>query len=389
MQHILLIEDEDSLRETLADLLTLEGFRVTMAASGAEGLRLVEEQPPELILCDIMMPGMDGYAVLRKLQLEERTALIPFIFLTAKADPPQVREGMELGADDYLCKPVSKAELLAAIRTRLWKHRQQRERIEHEVEAARQDVVRKLPLELLTPLTGLLSASQLLESADRTLSVSAIRELGRVTRLAAQRLHRMIRRFLLYAELQAASHQPEAQARLRGTSHIPATSLTSALAEHLARQYSRSEDLRLVLDEVEAIMDLTHFSELVAHLVDNALKFSATGSLVHVSLEVLPGGGCELTVRDEGRGITPEQVQQAGAFHQFASDVWAQPGTGLGLALVDQITTLYGGRLDLKGEPGKGTEATVYLPHARRGIEGAGALAPELQRRVAWALGNP
>jgi DNA-binding response OmpR family regulator len=247
MHHILIIEDEDSLRETLTDLLTFEGMRVSAAPNGEEGLRLIQEQPPDLILCDIMMPGIDGYGVLRKLQLSERTALIPFIFLTAKADAQQVREGMELGADDYLCKPITKAELLAAIRTRLWKQGQQRERIEHEVEAARQDVVRKLPVELLSPLTGLLSASQLLETADRNLPVAAIRELGRVTRLTSQRLHRMIRRFLLYAELQAACHQPEVQATLRGTTHIPATSLVSALAEHIARQYSRSTDLCLDL----------------------------------------------------------------------------------------------------------------------------------------------
>ncbi len=125
MHSILIIEDEESLRLTLADRLTMEGFQVQTAADGCEGVRLAEAEPPDLILCDIMMPGMDGYGVLQTLQAQERTAAIPFIFLTAKANPQQVRAGMELGADDYLCKPVSKVDLLAAIRTWIGKHEQQ------------------------------------------------------------------------------------------------------------------------------------------------------------------------------------------------------------------------------------------------------------------------
>jgi DNA-binding response OmpR family regulator/two-component sensor histidine kinase len=388
MHHILIIEDEEPLRQTLAERLTMEGFRVTTAADGEAGLSRIKEEPPDLILCDIMMPRLDGYGVLRALQLDPQTAAIPFIFLTAKTDPPQVRDGMELGADDYLCKPVAKANLLAAIRTRLWKREQQQEVVEHEVEVARQDVMRKLPHELLSPLMSLLSGSQLLESADHTMSIAAIRELGRSMRLSAQRLHRMIRRFLLHAELQAAGHHPEAQAKLRGTSHISATALTSALAEHLARHDSRTDDLRLHLIDVEVVMDLTHFCELVAQLVDNAFKFSPPGSVVQIDLVLLPNAGCVLTVRDQGRGMTPDQIRQVGAFRQFDSDVWAQPGTGLGLALVRQLVALYCGSLELTSDPGNGTKAVVRLPNARPGAGGASALDPELQRRVARALGN-
>ena len=127
MHTILLIEDEEPLCLILADRLKIEGFLVQTAANGQEGLRQIREQPPDLILCDIMMPGLDGYGVLQALQADERTAAIPFIFLTAKSDAMEVRTGMGLGADDYLCKPVAKADLLAAIRIRLWKHEQQHE----------------------------------------------------------------------------------------------------------------------------------------------------------------------------------------------------------------------------------------------------------------------
>lgn len=366
-QQILIVEDEESLRTTLADLLTLEGFVVNTASDGQEGLLMVEDQPPDLILCDIMMPGMDGYGLLRKLQLNESTSTIPFIFLTAKTDPLQVRDGMELGADDYLTKPVSRADLLATVRTRLWKHRQQNEQFEHEVEAARQEVARRLPHELLTPITGLLSASQLLETADEKFSLSAIHELGRVTRLATRRLHRMVQRFMLYAELQAASNNHEAQARLRGTTCIPATAWVSSLAEQISRQFSRPQDLSLNLEDVTLVIDPDHFAEIVIQLVHNAFKFSNQGSVVQVQLNLLPPEICQLTVRDLGRGMTPEHIHQVAAFRQFDQSLWAESGTGLGLALVRHIATLYLGDLTIQSEPGHGTQAIVRLPNGQSG----------------------
>jgi signal transduction histidine kinase len=387
MHTILIIDDEETLRSTLADRLTLEGFRVQTAASGEDGLRQAQAEPPDLILCDIMMPGLDGPGVLQALQVDPLTAAIPFIFLTAKADPPHVRVGMDLGADDYLCKPVGKAELLMAIRARLWKRYQQQERLDQEVTAAHQDVVGRLPHELLTPLTSLLSASQLLESADPTQPVAEVQQLGQEIRKSAERLHRLIRRFLLYSQLGVASRHPKAQAQLRGTGYIPASAWLSAYAEFLARQDARADDLQLDLREAEVIMDPIHFSELVVQLVDNAFKFSLPGSVVQIQLVLPPGGGCVLTVRDQGRGMTPDQLRQVRAFRQFDSDVWAQAGTGLGLALVKQIAALYGGTFALESQPGNGTRATVRLPDARPRTQSGGALDAELRQRVAWTLG--
>ena len=384
MHTILIIEDEESLRLTLADRLTLEGFHVQTAASGEEGLRQVREGPPDLILCDIMMPGLDGYGVLRALQSAEPTAAIPFIFLSAKADLPQVRAGMELGADDYLCKPVDKAHLLAAIRSRLHKRAEEQAR----VVSARQGVMRKLPHELLTPLTGLLTAGQLLEGADSTLPLAKVRALGQVVSLSAQRLHRLIRQFLLYAELEAASHDPKAQARLRGIGYIPATAWLAAHAGHLAQKDGRTQDLQLDLRDAGLLMDPAHFAELVGQLVDNAFKFSPPGSVVRIHLDLLPGDQCELSVNDHGRGMQPDQIAQVEAFRQFDTDVRSRPGTGLGLALAGRIAALYGGTLALDSEPGKGTQVRVCLPQARPGTPGARITDLALRRNLAWSLGS-
>lgn len=123
MTKLLIIEDEPAMRANLQEALTLEGFQVLAVSNGREGLALAAKELPELILCDILMPGMDGYAVLEALRRNSATATIPFIFLTAKGERSDLRNGMNLGADDYLIKPVPLAELVAAIRARIERHR--------------------------------------------------------------------------------------------------------------------------------------------------------------------------------------------------------------------------------------------------------------------------
>ncbi|MDG1572045.1 response regulator [Robiginitalea sp. M366] len=122
MKRILIIEDHDDVRENTADLLELAGFNVRTAPDGRSGLEKANRFEPDLILCDIMMPGMDGYQLLERLQRNPATARIPFIFLTAKTEKTDVRKGMDMGADDYLTKPFEEAELLGAVNSRLKKH---------------------------------------------------------------------------------------------------------------------------------------------------------------------------------------------------------------------------------------------------------------------------
>jgi DNA-binding NarL/FixJ family response regulator len=126
MSTILLIEDHAPLRANLRDILALEGHRVLTADGGPGGLRLARTERPDLVLCDIMLPGMDGLEILAALRAEAVTAALPFIFLTAKGTPPDIRAGMTLGADDYLPKPVARADLLNAVRARLARAAQQR-----------------------------------------------------------------------------------------------------------------------------------------------------------------------------------------------------------------------------------------------------------------------
>jgi DNA-binding NarL/FixJ family response regulator len=119
MKKILVIEDEPEMRRNIRTILELEHFNVVAASNGRDGLALARAELPDLVLCDVMMPELDGYQVLQGLREEKNTANLPFIFLTAKGEKADFRAGMNHGADDYLAKPVSADELLTAVNVRL------------------------------------------------------------------------------------------------------------------------------------------------------------------------------------------------------------------------------------------------------------------------------
>ncbi len=125
MKKILVIEDEPEMRRNITTVLRMEKFDPLGAENGRAGVDLARRERPDLILCDIMMPELDGHGVLAALREDKATASIPFIFLTAKGEKADIRSGMNLGADDYLTKPVPKADLLSAIRSRLERAAQQ------------------------------------------------------------------------------------------------------------------------------------------------------------------------------------------------------------------------------------------------------------------------
>jgi len=121
MSKVLLIEDDTALRENTAELLELSDYEVITAANGKIGIHKARAETPDIIVCDIMMPEIDGYGVLEALSSDDKTIQTPFIFLSAKTEHKEIRKGMDLGADDYLTKPFEEEELISAIESRLAK----------------------------------------------------------------------------------------------------------------------------------------------------------------------------------------------------------------------------------------------------------------------------
>lgn len=144
MKKILLIEDDEVLRENTTELLELSNYQVYNAENGKVGIKVAKEIIPDIIVCDIMMPELDGYGVLEALTNNDITKHIPFIFLSAKTERKDVRKGMDLGADDYITKPFTEDELISAIESRIAKASILKERREEKNETEEEEEIRSL-----------------------------------------------------------------------------------------------------------------------------------------------------------------------------------------------------------------------------------------------------
>jgi DNA-binding NarL/FixJ family response regulator len=147
-KRILVIEDEPEMLRNMLTILKMEGYKTLSAENGRLGLEIAARERPDMILCDVMMPELDGYGVLEALRASEDTMAIPFLFLTARAEKQDLRTGMNLGADDYLTKPVDADDLLAAIETRFARH-EERERVAQSQVEFEPDFSSARPLESL------------------------------------------------------------------------------------------------------------------------------------------------------------------------------------------------------------------------------------------------
>src|SRR5436309_3810855 len=202
MKKILVIDDEESLRRLVGLALCKRGHQVLEAENGAVGIELARKELPDLILCDVNMEKMDGYATLSSLRNEPATLSIPFILMTGLADNAGMRHGMELGADDYLPKPFTIDALYAAVEARLKKAQALRQEAERKLADLRDNISLMLPHEMRTPLNGILAYGEILTAEAASLQPGEIAEMGQVIHQSGKRLERLIENFLIYAQLE-------------------------------------------------------------------------------------------------------------------------------------------------------------------------------------------
>jgi two-component system sensor histidine kinase/response regulator len=354
---VLVIDDEPMTLDVVCYILETHGFRVVRADDGWMGLELARAEHPDLVLCDVVMPRLDGYAVLHTLRAEPETSAIPFILLTGEAGPAQRRRGMEAGADDYLAKPVAPQELLNAVKARLAKSEAFEKRLGAELSQLRDSITRFFPHELLSPLTTILGFSGLLSHQGDLLDRGEVKEAGDRIHAAALRLRRMAGNILMMAELdlQETAGGDRPRVSTEGEKVIGDAARTAA------ERWGREEDLLLEIEHLRLPWTEAHLSKAVEELVDNACKFSPARTRIHIGLRP-HAEGLELFVADKGRGMTPEQIRAVGPYLQFDRRDIEQQGSGLGLALVKRLTERAGGTLEIEPNDGGGTRVRVLLP---------------------------
>jgi signal transduction histidine kinase len=364
MKKILIIEDEPSVRANILDLLSAEEFNAVAADNGATGVQLALSHRPDLIICDVMMPQLDGHGVLQALRQNPVTATIPFIFLTAKVDRSDLRAGMSLGADDYVTKPFRPRELLQAINTRLVKQVAIEKQQAQKLNELRSSITQSLPHELRTPLNGIIGCSEFLIAEYETLEPSEVQEMLSDIRTSGQRLYRLIQNFLLYAELELIVTDSEKVKSLQTHHTSSVKTLIASQASLQARQSNREADLHLELQDANVQISTNYLNKLVEELTQNAFKFSSAGTLVTVT-STLSNNTFTLAVSDKGRGMTAEQIAQVGAYRQFERKLYEQQGSGLGLTIAKCLSELHAGTLTIESIPDEQTTVLVTLPTAQ------------------------
>lgn len=347
MSKILVIEDEFLIRENLLERLGAEGFDTLGAENGSDGIKLAIADKPDLIICDVMMPEVDGYQVLKTLRQNPNTAAVPFIFLTAKADKAALRQGMELGADDYLTKPFTKTELLGAIATRLEKHAIVAQHFEEELVGFVQGITDALPEELLNPVYQIFSLTQKLVEEHEEIKPQEILATAENINGATMYLHRLMENFVIYSKLKALTINSQEVGILGDCRTSNPNEIVMSVARQKATQYNREADLRLDMARAGIKVAEHDLKKIVEEIVDNAFKFSETGTPVNITATIEDDIYC-LIIANSGCSMTLEQIASIGACRQFEREFYEQQGLGLGLIIAKRLCELHDGQLTIK-----------------------------------------
>jgi two-component system, sensor histidine kinase and response regulator len=311
---ILLIEDEDDLRFNIEEILQLNDFEVCTAANGVEGLALLQNNEFDLIISDIMMPMMDGYQVLEYVRANPRWANLPIVFLTAKVEQADFRRGMELGAEDYLSKPVMSKDLLKSIQSVLRKKTQRENLITDRVQNALQLERNVKYHELRTPLFGLMTLIEYLNSSYYEIDDEQKKYLLQKAEQSIQRLDSSLAKLNRLHNIQNPKIDKV---------HIP--SLRFFIMEKLD-----SEQLE-VQGDMDMYIDKSNLKFVLEELLENASKFSYDPSEV----KILMSENSFLIKNGQGNITIPGPLSPK-PFLQMNREYHEQQGLGLGLFLASE-----------------------------------------------------
>lgn len=345
---VLLVEDEERLLLGLSAIVRRAGYRVLTSSNGSAGLQMAREHRPDLIVCDVMMPPPDGFALRQLLSEDPVTASIPFIFLTARTGQEDKIRGIEGGADDYITKPFDRQELLARIKAVLRRGELGRKHgaaaAEANAEHLRATLLSQVSLEMQRPVASLLTSLNGILAERFQNRPDRVEEYLNLATDSAQRLRATASDLVLLVALQ------------RGESMLFRSSLDlhrdlrgpiDKCFERWRRFELRDLDLEVVVEP--GLVVNAHpesFGRAVYHLVDNACKFSPEGGRVVVRAEHNGDGGCVLTVTDQGPAIPPlirEKVFEMFFQGPAASVERACGGLGVGLTVVRAVARSHGG----------------------------------------------
>src|SRR6202158_2464390 len=378
--RVLIVDDERRNAELLKVMLTPEGYQFLTASNGAEALDLLANQQPDIILLDVMMPGMDGYQVVGKIKENPATRNIPVIMLTALDDRNAKMLGLNAVAEDFLTKPVDRAELCvrvrnllrlktygdklrtahAALAIALAESGEARLMAEHANNAKTQ-FLRSMSHELRTPLNAISGYTEILEMGIRgVVNPAQVKDLGRIKRASAYLL-RLINDVLTIARLEGAR-----PLELISIGVNPVLAEVEGLCVLQAKANGLTLTVTPCEHEIFATADAERFQQILLNLITNAIKFTAKGGTINVTCDDATGV-VRVRVKDTGVGVRLLDIERV--FEPFVQvdrhlTTETQQGVGLGLSISRELARAMSGDLTLESAEGVGSTFTLTLPIA-------------------------
>lgn len=360
--YVLVVDDEEVNREMLRDMLESKGYRVTEAVDGEQSLQLVAKEPPDVILLDVMLPGMDGFAVCRQLKEDPHTAQIPILLITALTERRYRLTGIEAGADDFLSKPIDTQDVILRVRNAVYtKHLfdqlQENYQQLRELETLRDNLTHMIVHDLRSPLMGVIGYLELISMrTEGTLDAKTAEDLKKAIDIAGS-FSRMITSLLDVSRLEAGEMPL----------HIMQCDLSMVAQEAIATLGSLIEQRPVAFEPppepVWVSCDPELIRRVIANLVSNALNFTPRNGEVRIQME---GDNAQVWVRvmDTGHGIPPEYHKKI--FEKFGQMETRQEGrkysTGLGLTFCKLAVEAHGGTIGVESTVGKGSTFWFVLP---------------------------
>jgi two-component system sensor histidine kinase/response regulator len=369
---ILIVDDMPANLEVVTNHLERQGYRAVVALSGDEGIERAEYVQPDLILLDVMMPGIDGFEICRRLKANERTRAIPVIFMTALADTTDKLAGFAAGAVDYVTKPLNGAEVLARIESHLALYALRRQLAAQNAQLQQEIAVRAETQAALQRSNTEFEQLAYVASHDMQ---EPLRKIASYLQLLSQRYQGQLDadadEFIGYAvdgakRMQALINDLLAFSRV-GTKAKPIapTDCNLIVRTALADLQFAIEDsgARIDVDDLPMVMgDATQLSQLFRNLLSNAIKFHRDEPpVVRVSTE-RNGASWRFTVSDNGIGIAAEYFERIFVIFQRLHGRSQYAGTGIGLAICKKIVERHGGQIEVRSIVGQGSTFTFTLP---------------------------
>lgn len=359
---ILVVDDNPLVLGVVRNLLAASGYKVFSAKNGVEALSILKEKVVEVVVCDVMMPEMNGYELHRAIRQEAGYSHIPFVFLTALGGFEEQRAGKDLGVDDYLVKPFEPEDLLATVAGKVKRSRALRHAGEERFEKYRKKVIHTLSHEFRTPLVAINTGTELLLDKESSFDELKAKNLLEAIARSGKRLEQLVADFMALQQIEAGIAARVKESR---STEVRAADLLLQVAElgrdilakdgYLLRVSNKCGNCKLKVYE-------PHIHDVMGRLFSNCQKFSKdnkTIDLVGYQLD----DSVHFEVRDRGIGFDEKRMRDSvDVFGQLDRDKLEQQGGGLGLAIANRYAKLHDGVLEFSERKGGGAIVSLILP---------------------------